>query len=552
MKRSLPIVLLAMAILASTQMRAAITDPVKTEAGLLSGTMQEGVRVFKGVPFGAPPVGPLRWKEPQPVARWEGVRKADAYGHACMQNNAKQRFPVNSAVDLPDSPGMSEDCLYLNVWTNAANANAKLPVMFWIYGGAYTEGAGHMPAQDGVTLAKKGAVVVTFNYRLGPFGFYSHPELDAESGHNASGNQAMLDTIAALKWVQANIAGFGGDPKNVTVFGESAGAVMSAAVVGSPLARGLFNRAISESGAYMGLAMARMQTRQQVYNPPQRGGGRGAAGGARPGGPAAGPPPPPLPTTLAELRALPAEDVQRRMRGQGMIVDGYVVPEDFSLIFAAGKQNPADVLVGSNKDEGGYQQPRPTTVAQYEQQIRQQYGDLADAFLAANPAKTDEEATERAANAFRDGIHYHERLYAGQMAKQGKKAWVYFFTQGAPPAPGQRPFGAVHAGEIKYVFHTLNKPRIYPDNSDPELTSKSAPDVKVADQMSSYWVNFARTGDPNGKGLPSWPAFKDQATGQALVIGPPATPPSLALMAVYDKQYEKSILTPLRTAAATR
>jgi para-nitrobenzyl esterase len=240
------------------------------------------------------------------------------------------------------------------------------------------------------------------------------------------------------------------------------------------------------------------------------------------------------------------------MRGQGMIVDGYVVPEDFSLIFAAGKQNPADVLAGSNKDEGGFQPPRQTTVAQYEQQVRQQYGDLADAFLAANPAKTDEEATEKAANAFRDGIHYHERLYAAQMAKLGKKAWVYFFTQAAPPAPGQRNMGAVHASEIKYVFNTLSNPRIYPDNSDPELTAKSPADVKVADQMSSYWVNFAKTGDPNGKGLPPWPAFKDQATGQAMVIGPPAMPPSLELMAVYDKVYEKTILTPLRTGAATQ
>jgi para-nitrobenzyl esterase len=552
MKRTLPVLLVGVVALATAQLGGAIPETVKIDAGQLQGTMQEGVRVFKGVPFAAPPVGPNRWREPQAAAKWEGVRKADKYGAACIQNNSKQRFPVNSAVDLPDSPGMSEDCLYLNVWTNANNANARLPVMFWIYGGAYTEGAGHMPAQDGATLAKKGAVVVTFNYRLGPFGFYSHPELDAESGRNASGNQAMLDTIAALKWVQANIAAFGGDPRNVTVFGESAGAVMSATIVGSPLAKGLFNRAISESGAYMGLAMGRMQTRQQIYNPAPRGGGAargGAAGGGRAGAPA-GPPPPPLPTMLAELRALPADEVQRRMRGQGLIVDGYVVPEDFSLIFAAGKQNPADVLVGSNKDEGGYQQPRPTTVAQYEQQIRQQFGDLADAFLATNPAKTDEEATEKAANGFRDGIHYHSRLYAAQMAKQGKKAWLYFFTQAAPPAGGQRAQGAVHAGEIKYVFNTLNKPRIFPDNSDPELTSKSAADVKVADQMSSYWVNFAKTGDPNGGGLPKWVPFKDQATGQAMVLGPPAAPPSSELMAIYDKQYEKSILTPLRAAPA--
>lgn len=539
-------------------MHAAIGETVKTDAGQLSGTMQEGVRVFKGVPFAAPPVGPLRWKEPQPVAKWTGVRKADKYGQVCMQRSSKQRFPPNAAIDMPDSPGMSEDCLYLNVWTNANSAGAKLPVMLWAYGGAYTEGAGSMPLQDGAALAKKGVIIVTYNYRLGPFGFYSHPELDAESGHNASGNQALLDTVAALKWIQNNIAAFGGDPKNVTVFGESAGACISALMVGTPLAKGLFTRAISESGAYLGLAVARMPTLQQIR---ARAGGAGAGGGrpggagaGRPGGPPANtPPPPPLPTSLAELRALPADDVLNRVRGDGgPIVDGYVVPEDLSLTFANGRQNAVDVLLGSNKDEGGYQAARPITVAQYEQQIRQQYGELADEYLAAVAVKTDEEATAAAANGFRDGIHYHERLYASQMAKIGKKAWVYFFGREAAPTPGQRPFKAVHAGEIKYVFNNLDKPRIFPDNSDPVENAKNPEDIKVADQMSSYWVNFAKTGDPNGKGLPPWPQFKDLATSQAHVIGTTMPAPSLALMAVHNKQYEKNILTPLKTAAATK
>jgi len=555
MKRTLPLLLLGIAILSTSQMRAAIPDTVKTDAGQLSGTVQDGVRVFKGVPFAAPPVGPLRWREPQPAAKWEGVRKADKYGDVCMQRPAPQRFPPNAAIDLPGSPGMSEDCLYLNVWTNANSASAKLPVMFWAYGGAYTEGAGSMPLQDGAALAKKGVIIVTYNYRLGPFGFYSHPELDAESGHNASGNQALLDTVAALKWIQNNIAAFGGDPKNVTVFGESAGACISALMVGTPLAKGLFTRAISESGAYLGLAVGRMPTLQQLR---ARAGGAGpggrpGGGGGRPGGAPAGPPPPPLPTSLAELRALPAADVLARVRGDGgPIVDGYVVPEDFSLTFANGRQNAVDVLVGSNKDEGGYQAARPVTVAQYEEQIRQQYGELADEFLAAAMVKTDEDATAASANGFRDGVHFHERLYAGQMAKINKKAWVYFFGREAAPTAGQRAFKAVHAGEIKYVFNNLNKPRIYPDNSDPVENAKNPEDIKVADQMSSYWVNFAKTGDPNGKGLPPWPAFKDQATGQAHVIGTTMPAPSLALMSVYNKQYEKSILTPLKTAPATK
>ncbi|HTM05177.1 MAG TPA: carboxylesterase family protein [Vicinamibacterales bacterium] len=555
MKRILPVLILGLAIAAPPEARAAVPEVVKTADGQLSGTTQEGVRVFKGVPYAAPPVGQLRWRAPQPAAKWEGVRKADKYGNVCMQRPAPQRFPTNTATDLPGSPGMSEDCLYLNVWTNANSASAKLPVMFWIYGGAYTEGAGSAPVQDGAALTKKGVVVVTFNYRLGSFGFYSHPELDAESGHNASGNQALLDTIAALKWIQTNIAAFGGDPKNVTVFGESAGACLSALMVGTPLAKGLFNRAISESGAYLGLSVARMPTLQQIRS---RAGGAGNRGGNRGGGrggrgDANATPPPPLPTSLAELRALPADQVLARVGGdRGPIVDGYVIPEDLSLTFANGRQNPVDVLVGSNKDEGGYLPPRPTTVAQYEQQIRMQWGDLADEYLKANPANTDEEATAAAANGFRDGIHFHERLYAGQMAKAGKKAWVYFMGRGAAPAPGQRAQGAVHAGDIKYVFNNLDKPRNYPDDSDPVENSKNPEDIKVADQMSSYWVNFAKTGDPNGKGLPAWPAFKDTLTSQAHVIGTDAPAPSLALMAVLDKQYEKNILTPLKSAAATK
>src|SRR5262245_58799684 len=191
--------------------RAAVREPVKTDAGLISGTLSAtlGVRAFKGIPFAAPPVGALRWREPQPVAKWTGIRQADKFGSPCVQPKGNGR--LNIAIDLPDSPPPSEDCLYLNVWTGAQSATERLPVMFWIYGGAYTEGAGSSPNYDGDALARKGVVVVTFNYRLGPLGFYSHPELTKESTHNASGNQGLMDAIAALKWVQANIAAFGGD-----------------------------------------------------------------------------------------------------------------------------------------------------------------------------------------------------------------------------------------------------------------------------------------------------------------------------------------------------
>src|SRR5215510_5118330 len=309
----------ALLVAATTLLPAAIPDPVRTDAGLLSGTTQDGVRVFKGIPFGAPPVGPLRWKDPQPVAKWEGVRKGDSFGNVCVQPFQPNRKPNNVSVDLPDSPKVSEDCLYLNVWTGAASAPEKRPVMVWIFGGAYTEGAGSSPHNEGLALAKKGVVVVTFNYRLGPFGFFSHPELDKESGHNASGNQAVWDCIAALKWVQRNIAAFGGDPANVTIFGESAGAALSAGLVGSPEARGLFRRAISESGAWMGLSMAPMRSRQSAETP---GSGRDAT--------------PMMTLALSQLREKSTEEISKGLRGAGMIVDGWAIPEDESITFMNG------------------------------------------------------------------------------------------------------------------------------------------------------------------------------------------------------------------------
>src|SRR5258708_5843967 len=256
-----------------------------------------------------------------------------------MQANAVKRVPVNVAVDLPDSPNMSEDCLYLNVWSSASRAGARLPVMVWIYGGAYREGAGSSPHNDGEALSRKGVVVVTFNYRLGPFGFFSHPELTKESGRNASGNQGLMDTIATLRWVQSNIAAFGGDPNNVTIFGQSAGAAMVGGLVGSPVAKGLFHRAIAQSGQWMGLGMAAMVPLSRAEQ--AAGGGPGEQKGAEPR---------PLPS-LSELRARPADDVMKTLRGAGMIEDGWIVPEDESITFAQKRQNPVDLIVGSNKDE---------------------------------------------------------------------------------------------------------------------------------------------------------------------------------------------------------
>jgi len=469
-----------------------MADPVKTTDGKLSGvTLPSGVRVFKGIPYAAPPVGNLRWRDPQPAAKWEGVRKADTFGNVCVQPSQPKRVPNNVAVDLPDSPKPSEDCLYLNVWTEAKNANAHLPVMVWIYGGAYSEGAGSSPHNDGEALARKGVVLVTFNYRLGAFGFFSHPELTKESGHNASGNQALADSIATLRWVQSNIRAFGGDPDNVTIFGQSAGACMVAALVGSPVAKGLFHRAISESGEWMGLGMAPMipleRAEQAATRPPGRFGPPGAQAAS---------PPLPMPT-LADLRSRSTEEVVKTLRGSGMVIDGWIVPEDLSITFAQGKQNPVDVIVGSNKDEHTAMGGRV---------------------------------------AFRDMLMWGMRLFAERQTAIGQHAYWYFFTHEPPVEPGVRDLKATHAAEIPYVFETLSAPRSIPDLSSPRLAAASEKDRALADRMSSYWVNFAKNGDPNGKGLPAWPAFQSADMGPH-IIGEITECPGPDVLKPYDEQY---------------
>ena len=263
-RRSLSSLLAAGVLVAASTVTAAIPEPVRLDSGLLSGSTASsaGVRVFKGIPFAAPPVGELRWQAPQPVAKWDGARSAAAFGDICIQPPGQNR--LNIAV-LSDSPPMSEDCLYLNVWTGAAAASERRPVMVYFFGGAFTEGAGSVPLYDGDALAQKGAVVVTMNYRLGPYGFFVHPALTAESTRHASGNYGLMDMLASLRWVKDNIAAFGGDPANVTVFGQSAGAMAIASLVASPEAAGLFQRAISQSGAWMGLGMSPgMRTRAQA------------------------------------------------------------------------------------------------------------------------------------------------------------------------------------------------------------------------------------------------------------------------------------------------
>jgi para-nitrobenzyl esterase len=490
----------AIAIVASTlSMPAAISDPVTIATGRVSGlTLPSGVRTFRGIPFAAPPIGSLRWKEPQPAAPWDGVRKAEFFSPVCVQPSQPTRVPNNVTVDLPDSPKTSEDCLYLNVWTPANRAGDRLPVMVWIFGGAYTEGGGSSKHNDGENLAKKGVVLVTFNYRLGQFGFFTHPELSQESGRNASGNQALADSIATLQWVKANVAAFGGDPNNVTIFGESAGAAMVGGLVGSPVAKGLFHRAISQSGAWMGLGMGPMTPRAQAERAQLPGPGRGGRGrGGEGAQPATPPPPPPQLPPLAELRARSTEDVVKTLRGSGMIIDGWIVPEDLSITFANGKQNAVDVIAGSNKDE--------------------------HTSLGGNPV-------------FRDTMMWAMRLFNERQTSLGKRAYWYFFTHEPPIEPGGKDLKATHAAEIVYAFNNLWAPRVIPDISSPTLAMASEKDRAMADRMSSYWVNFAKTGDPNGRGLPNWPRFKDR-NSPAHVLGTITEQPGPDVLNPYDAKY---------------
>jgi para-nitrobenzyl esterase len=478
---------------------------VQLDSGLISGV--DGV--FRGIPYAAPPVGNLRWREPQPVAHWDGVRKADQFGAICMQPAPR---------GATSAPNMSEDCLFLNVWTAASSASDRRPVMVWIHPGGYQTGSGSTPGYDGEALAKKGVVLVTINYRLGVFGFFSHPELTKESEHHASGNYALMDQAAALGWVQKNIAAFGGDPQRVTVFGDSAGSSSIANLMGSPRAKGLFQRAVGESGAWMGLSLTPARTLAEA----EQAGVKIAEGLQAP--------------TLDQLRAKPAEDLLKAGRAGGPVVDGWFLPEDVGAVFAGHKQNDVPLLVGSNQDEGTFFL-QPTTAEKFMERSRMRYGDQADAFLKLYPAGTDEEANASQLAAFRDELAFVMRVWARAQTKTGQsKAFLYYFTHQPPPPVGATSrggfgSGATHGSEAQYIFGNLLAPRAWTDL-----------DHQVSEMLSSYWVNFATNGDPNGKGLAKWPAFDDRNSDRPMVLGDQAAigpAPNGAQLAFFESVYEK-------------
>ena len=496
-------VLLAIAIAAMPLAGLAASSTVKVEQGTLQGTAEQGLTVYRGVPFAAPPVGDLRWRAPQPAAKWEGVRKADKFAPQCVQSMGPPR-------QGEEAPAMSEDCLYLNVWSPANSSSSKIPVLVWIYGGGFNAGATSIPTYSGEVLARKGVVLVSIAYRVGPLGFMAHPELSAESAQHVSGNYGMLDMIAGLQWIKNNIARFGGDPNKVTIFGESAGGIAVSQLCASPLAKELFQGAISESGGSFGHYRATGQPGENMRSlaDAERGGLTLAANAGA--------------ANIAELRKMPADRIMTATRGtRGMawpIVDGYVIPDDQYNLYDAKKFNDTPILVGYNSDEGASFSP-PRTSREYIDNTKRRYGTFADSLLSAYPAG-DGKPPKTARDLQRDAAFgWHTWLWARLQSQKGSgKAFLYLFDQ-HPDYPADSPragYGAPHGREVAYVFGHLN---------DLRGEQPTPADHVISDAMVTYWTNFAKYGDPNGKGSPAWPAFSDQNPSVMYFAGTPHTGP---------------------------
>jgi para-nitrobenzyl esterase len=456
-----------------------LPETVKVEGGLVQGTMEDGLKVYRGIPFAAPPVGDLRWRAPQPAAPWEGVRQAVKFGPTPIQGGGS-------------GASMSEDCLYLNVWSPAKSARDRIPVLVWIYGGGFSAGATSDPNYSGEKLAKKGVVFVSIAYRVGQLGFLAHPELSAESPNHVSGNYGLEDMIAGLQWVKRNIAAFGGDPRKVTIFGESAGGIAVSMLCASPQAKGLFEGAMSESGGSFGHPRPNVtapgENLKLLADAERAGEAYAKSAGV---------------SSIAELRKIAPEKLPRgRNLGSGWpIIDGWVIPDDQYKLYEAGKFNDTPILIGYNSDEGASFSP-PRTSEEYIANTKARYGPFADSLLKAYPPGTGT-PPKTARDLARDATFgWHTWSWARLQAKAHKsKVFYYYFDQHTqyPPDSPRAGYGSPHGADVAYVFQHLHR-------SNPQGTNT---DLAISDAMSTYWVNFAKHGDPNGKGLPKWPAFSD-------------------------------------------
>lgn len=447
-----------------------LLDPiVETQNGLLKGIINEthSVVSFKGVPYAAAPIGDLRWREPHPPYDWKGVRDAIRFGPSAMQHLRYSAEPYTTEFMVQDS--ISEDCLFLNIWTPAKTVKDKLPVLVFIHGGGFNEGSGDVGVYDGEELAKKGIITITINYRLLALGFMAHPELTAESPNNSSGNYGYLDQIAALKWVKNNIAAFGGDPECVTLGGQSAGAGSVNRLICSPLASGLFHRAITQSGTrYPSKTMRELTLKEAEQIGVEFAQLKGAS-------------------NIAELRAMSAEEIIAYIPNKYIAflgnMDGYIQSEDMRTVFAAGKQNDTPFMTGLNADETQY------------------YGEQNEEFKALYPSVTEDEAVAALKLAGQEQGILSAYLWLDYRAKTSKtNGYVYFFDR-AIPWPQHPEFGAFHSSEVPYVFNNMKKMISH---------SMEKKDTLIADKISSYWVNFVKTGNPNGPGLVDWAPYSSE------------------------------------------
>lgn len=485
--------------------------PVRVEGGLLQGTSDDGLTVYRGIPFAAPPVGNLRWRAPQPAAKWSGSRQADKFAPACMQGTGGPPSP-------PGATAPSEDCLYLNVWTPAKSAGDRIPVLVWIYGGGFNAGATSEPLYSGEKLARKGVVLVSIAYRVGQLGFLAHADLSAESRHHVSGNYGLLDMIAGLQWVQKNISAMGGDPRRVTIFGESAGGIAVSMLCASPLAKGLFQGAISESGGSFGPPRTTFfpgENLKRLHDAEQSGEAWVKSAGV---------------SSIAEMRKTPADKLPRVQGLAWPIIDGWVIPDDQYVLYEAHRYNDVPILVGYNSDEGASFAPPRTTEA-YVKSVKERYGPFADRLLQAYPAgegkvaKTARDLTRDAA------FGWHTWIWARLQAKTGKSKVFYYYFDQHPDYPADSPragYGSPHGSEIPYVFEHLDSPN----------RQNTKADGAISEAMATYWTNFAKRGDPNGEGMPKWPAFSD-ANAQVMYFaqtphtGPVPNPEALQVLDSY-------------------
>ena len=481
----------------------------RTDSGVISGISENELSIYKGIPFAAPPIGDLRWRPPAPVAPWTGSRDANAFAPACMQEG------VSMPGETP--PTVSEDCLYLNIWTPAKRVQ-NLPVIAWIYGGGYINGSASMPLYWGDQLAHKGVLVVTIAYRLGPLGFLAYPELTRESQHHSSGNYGLMDQIAALQWIQRNIAAFGGDPKNVTIAGQSSGSISVSILMASPLAKGLFQRAIGESGGLF--EPLQLAPKFLLANAEREGEKYAVAQGA---------------TSLEELRRLPATKLTGNAGGiVHPVIEPYVLPVSPYEAFTSGQQNDVPLLLGSNAEEArALTDVSHVKASTFDSDLEHSFGQLPPALAAAYPHTTDKEAQKARLDFERDlRFSWDMWAWARLQAETGKVPVYYYSFRQQPPFPAGSVYagwGASHFAELWYVFDHLDQ--------SPWLWTKA--DRKVAEEMSSYWVNFARSGDPNDSALPPWPKFT-RTEGKVLYLGDPVTVggvDSIDSLKVFDAVY---------------